>query len=193
MAGTRSALRTARLAVVMFALLLGIGTVASWSIGTRTLSAARTQATTDAGTVTGTVIAGIITSSDLTAPVAPSRAREIDDALQKSGFSSTGFDKITIWLEDGTVVYSTDRNLLAARVPSETSRIRLVLRDGATSEVDQGTFATFVPLTAGTADAVAELDRPYASITERAQPLRLATGLLLILFLCTLYIVYRLS
>src|SRR5438128_542284 len=96
MAGTKSALRTARIAVIAFAVLLAVGVAGGWILATKTLASNRAQATNDANTVTDNSIANILTGADLESPVSTSRARAIDDELQSSGFGSTGFDTVTI-------------------------------------------------------------------------------------------------
>src|ERR671937_348769 len=193
MAGTRSALRAARVAVIAFAVLLAGGAVGAWFLGAQALESARAQATSDASGVTDELLTEVFTGADLSAPVSAARAREIEDALERSALASSGFGMITVWRDDGQVVFSQDRNLLAARLPSEASHLRAVLRNGAASEVENGTFSAFVPLTKGTINAVAELDRPYAPIARSAVPLRIASGLLLVLCLATTYVVHRLS
>jgi DNA repair exonuclease SbcCD ATPase subunit len=193
MAGTKSALRTARIAVVAVAVLLAVGTVGSWILSAKTLASNRAQVTTGANNVVDNSIANILTGSDLTAPVSSSRVRQIGDALQSSGFASTGFKTVTVWRTDGQVVYSSDPTQLVTRLPTEASHLRSVIKDGASSQITDDVFQVFVPFNANGTDAVVELDRLYGPIAATATPLRLASGMFALLFLATLYVVFRLS
>jgi DNA repair exonuclease SbcCD ATPase subunit len=193
MAGTKSALRTARIAVIAFAVLLATGVIGSWILSSKTLASSHAQVMTDASTLVDDSIANIVTGSDLAAPVSSSRANQIDESLQSSGFASTGFDSVTIWRTDGQVVYSSVQKLLAARLPTEASHLRAVSRNGASSEIKDGVFEVFVPFNANGADAVIELDRLDGPIAATATPLRIASGMLALLFLATLYVLFRLS
>jgi len=193
MAGTKNALRTARVAVVALSLLLAVGAVGCWVLASKTIQQNRDEIIASASTVTDNTIANVITGQDLAVPVTTARANEIDEALQTSGFGSTGFQNVTIWRIDGQVVYANQQKLLGARLPTEVTHLRSVIKDGASSQIKEGIFQVYVPYITNGTDAVIELDRPDAPIVATATPLRAASGMLAFFFLATLFVLMRLS
>jgi signal transduction histidine kinase len=193
MAGTKGALRTTRIAVIALAVLLAGGSVGSWILSSKTLASNYAQITTDASTVANTSIANAVTGADLAGPVPLSRAKQISEDLQSNGFGSTGFGTVAIWRTDGQVVYSSVQKRLAYMLPTEASHLRSVVLNGASSEIKDGQFEVFVPFTVNGTDAVVELDRPNAPIVATATPLRLASGMLALLFFAALYVLFRVS
>jgi chromosome segregation ATPase len=182
-----------RIAVIAFALLLVVGAIACYTISSQTVAKAKAAATLGAKGVADGLLTPTFAAVNLSTPVSSSIAKEIDDALQEGAFGSSGFDEVTIWSDVGEVLYSTDRNRLNDQVPSETAHLQRVLEDGASSQVVDGTFSSFAPLSVDSRAVVAQLDRPYAPIAEGGRPLRLATGLFVLLFTATIFIMYRLS
>jgi chromosome segregation ATPase len=190
MAGTKGALRTMRMGVLAFALLLIVGAIACYAISSKAVASARSDATLEAKGVADSLVNGILTPEDLTATVTLERAKEIDDALRDGRFDSTGFDTVTVWSGDGTAVYSSDRNRLGDQVPAEVSHLKAVIDDGASSRVVEDVFSAYAPLANG---AVVEFDRPYGPIAATGRPMHLAAGLFALLFVGTIYIMFRLS
>ena len=117
------------------------------------------------------------TGDDLVAPVDDGRARSSTRPSTASILNGE-IDAVTIWDPDGTIVYSTDADLIGTRLPEERFRLREILKSGTASTVQDGMFSTRVPLAPESTDAeaVAQLDRVYAPIWDAtAKPWRTAS------------------
>ena len=195
MAGTRDTYRIARVALTALAAMLLVSIAITFLIGASKLSTAEAEASDGARVLVQENLAGIATGADLATPVGEARAAELDDLIDGTILNGE-VDAVTIWDPDGTIVYSTDANLIGTRLPEERFRLREVLKTGTDSTVQDGMFSTRVPLApAGTdAEAVAQLDRVYAPIWDStAKPWRTASLSLSLVFLLVLGAIYQVS
>ena len=195
MAGTRDTYRIARVALTALAGMLAVSIAITFLIGASQLSTAEAEASDGARVLVQENLASIATGADLAAPVDEARAAELGDLIDGTILNGE-VDAVTIWDPDGTIVYSTDANLIGTRLPEERFRLREVLKTGTDSTVQDGMFSTRVPLAPeGTdAEAVAQLDRVYAPIWDAtAKPWRTASLCLSLVFLLVLGAIYQAS
>ncbi len=195
MSGRRNAYRTARSALYAVALLMLLGIVGSFLMGARAQSLAQKAATGEARTVAEKVLPAVFTTADLEAPVSATRAKEIADSLDSGGLATTPFSALTVWKDDGTIVYSTDRTQIGKRLPEEAARLRAAEQGTGSSRVVEGSYSTLLPLTLKSgATAVAQLDEPYAPLfSGSAKPWRLIAIALAILFVADLFAIWRVT
>jgi chromosome segregation ATPase len=193
MAGTRGTRSFAPYLLVALAVVLTVGISITFSRASASLAGAKTDASTDAKAF-ASHLTTIVTPEDLVAPVSIGRAKQLSDrilAVMGEGPTSV----ITIYRQDGTVVFSTDRNLLGEKEPVLRNTLRTTLQDGSTSAVIGDTFATRVALTpqgSFTPVAVAEIDRPYGPIwTTSVRTWRIAAAGLALALMLTLGLLYR--
>jgi hypothetical protein len=198
MAGTRDTYRIARLALTALAATLLVSIAISYLIGASKLSTAESAAEDTARVLVQENLSSYVDETDLVAPVGESRARELDDVIDGTVLNGE-IDAVTIWEPDGTIVFSSDADLIGTRLPEERFPLREVLKTGTDSEVQDGMFSTRVPLAPEGTDveAVAQLDRVYAPIwNSTAKSWRtasLAMSLVLLLVLGAIYQVSRMA
>jgi chromosome segregation ATPase len=195
MAGTRDTYRIARVVLTALAVALVVSVGVTYLIGASKLSTAEAEASDSARVLAQENLATYVIGDDLVAPVGDARAREIDLLIDDSIMNGE-IDAVTIWDPDGTIVYSSDADLIGTRLPEERFRLREILKSGTASTVQDGMFSTRVPLApAGTdADAVAQLDRVYAPLWDStAKPWRTASLSLCVALLAVLGAIYQVS
>jgi hypothetical protein len=195
MAGTRDTYRVARIALIGVAVALVLSMGITYLIGASKLSAAEASASDAARILVQEDLATTFTGADLTAPVTDARARQLDTLIDATILDGE-IDAVTIWATGGTIVYSSDPDLIGIRLPEERFRLRTILKDGTGSTVQDGMFSTRVPLAPEGTDesAVAQLDTTYAQIWAAAKPWRTASvalGLVLVAVLFAIYLVSR--
>ena len=177
MAGTRDTYRIARVALTALAAVLLVSIAITYLIGSSQLSTAESAASDGARVLAQENLSTYVTGADLVAPVSDARAREIDDLIDGTILNGE-IDAVTIWDPDGTIVYSSDGDLIGTRLPEERFRLREILKSGTASSVQDGMYSTRVPLAPENTDAeaVAQLDRVYAPIWDTtAKPWRTAS------------------
>src|SRR2546428_10413564 len=119
MAGTANAYRSARSALLVVAFLLVGGIAGSFVMGSRSLVSAETSATNQAKIVAQKVLPAVITPDDLVAPVSASRAKAIGDQLESQGLATTSINAVTVWKDDGTILFSTAHTKIGTRLPEQ--------------------------------------------------------------------------
>jgi hypothetical protein len=195
MAGTGNFLRTARGALVALSVALALAIAGSYYMGGKALEGAKEEAAAQAVGIVDTTLSTLLTPSDLLAPVDAERAKALDEALTETAVTAS-IAGVTIWTDDGVIVYSTDRFAIGDRYPEERDSLARVLRaDAPKTTVEGDVLEIRLPLRLGAeteTSVVAELDKEYGPIwTGSGKPWRMLTIVLSAFLVGTLFAVYR--
>ncbi len=159
--------------------LLCVGGIAgALFLGGRAVARDEAAAAALARTRTVLVLAPLLEPTDLSAPVAGARYRELLAAVRRDVIADGPFTAVTLWNPSATAVFSTDQAAVGRRAPELRPRIDRVARQGAERGVDGEDFETWVPVRLkldGPIVAVAQFEQPYAELWARAnRPWRIA-------------------
>jgi len=182
----------AALSVILLA-----GIVASLLIADSARKSGEARATTAAREAVDDRLVPIVESEDLARPFtggAYDRVRkEVEDRVLYRDVTS-----LSILRPDGTVLFSTDRDLVGERPEVDRDALRRAAEGDPTGEVRGAVFRSWVPIrtkASGPVLAVAQIDRPYAPIwTAAVRPWRIAAigmGAALLVALAFLLLTFR--
>jgi hypothetical protein len=125
-------------------------------------------AVADAGKAADAVIRPALQREDATGPMSGARYTELRATVRKR-IVNAPVTSVEIWNEDGTVVFADRRSLLGQHTASIEATIHDARIEGSLKLVEGGTFRALVGVGLPGGDAVVvEIDRPYATITARA-------------------------
>ena len=175
------------------AILLVVGIAGSLFMGARARSSAQDTIVGSARDIAGNSLTLVFTPADLTAPVSDSRALTLSDKIQPVVIDSSAFDSVTLWSEDGQILYSTDEGRIGNTLDGEREQIREVLKGKAGTSITEGELAVMLPfqLKSGVGQpAVVEMTTSAEPITSASGPWRtnaIFLGLILIVVAVVLY------
>jgi signal transduction histidine kinase len=157
--------------------------------------------------IAGSVIAPLLSPSDLAGPVRGSRYRELDRAIHEFAMEDAGVERVKIWSPDGMVVFSSDpeqvglqpeieedlHEAFEGEVASEISDLDEAENASERVLADQ-LFETYVPINLSSdtgsdeVDAVIEVYQDYSAIQRQIDGLNDTLKISLGIGLLTLYV-----
>ena len=180
--GTSIVWRFAITSLIVFGL-IGVGIAALRAGDLRASSEKAAQVRAEL--IAGSVIAPLLTPADIAEPIRGARYRELDKAIHEFAIQDAGVERVKIWREDGTVLFSNDpeqvglapeletdlQEAFEGHVESEISDLSKPENASERKLADQ-LFETYVPvnLSGGDGspdvDTVVEIYQDYSAIQQ---------------------------
>jgi hypothetical protein len=197
MAGTKNGPKNgqwiARNLLIGVAILLLAGIAGSLVMGVRARNSALKTATDGASTIADRSLALVFKPSDLNAAVNTARATELDRSVAGAVLDPSTFTAVTLWSEDGQVLYSTGGRI-GSFIDGERTRIRDAIKGAPQIQSSGGSFSVMVPLKLASgvgSPAAVELTTSSTPIDGAPAPWR-TNALFLVVLLCVVgFALYR--
>jgi hypothetical protein len=175
MAGTRDATGIARSLLIALAIVLVGGIAGSFWMGIRAKDAVVTSTVAQVQTIADNSLTLVFRPGDLSNPASDDRATTLRQQVAASVLDTSSFTSVTLWSEDGRILFSTDIGRIGTSLPGERDRIHESINGTAQTQDIQGEFSVMAPfrLPSGVGDpAVVELTRPDDLIAAAPGPWR---------------------
>ena len=175
MAVTKNANGIARTVLTGLAILLLIGVVGSFVMGSRARGDALENAVTQARAITDSSLTLVLRPEDTDAPASDLRAEALTQQMRTVVVDPSDFDTVTLWSAEGEILYATEEGRIGNQLEGERERIREALKDKPQTRMQDGVLSVMLPLefSPGVGQpAAVELTRSDAQIVTAAAPWR---------------------
>ena len=175
MAVTKNANGIARTVLTGLAILLLIGVVGSFVMGSRARGAALENAVTQARAITDSSLTLVLRPEDTDAPASDLRAEALTQQMRTVVVDPSDFDTVTLWSAEGEILYATEEGRIGNQLDGERDRIREALKDKPQTRMQDGVLSVMLPLefSPGVGQpAAVELTRSDSQIVTAAAPWR---------------------
>ena len=155
--------------------LLIAGVAGALWLSVRARQSAEDAAVEQARAIASESLGLVLTPSDFDEPVSEILAVQITQDVSAVVLDPSDYTTVTVWSEDGTILYSTDIGSIGNLLAGERQRIRSAIRGEAVTKESGGEFSVMVPLEFRSGigpDLAVELIRPSADIGGAAGPWR---------------------
>ena len=176
--------------------LLFVGVAGSLWMSVRAQNTSERAAVEQAETIASKSLSLVFTPTDLSAPVSDSRAAQLNNSVSQTVLDPSPFTTVTLWSDDGVILYSTEVGRIGNLLAGERERIRTAIHEASQTQSSNGEFSvmTGFSLPSGVGgDAAIEFVRPDAELASAAGPWRLNALVLTIALLATLGAMYGVS
>jgi len=193
MAGSRNGQWIARNLLIGAAILLVFGVAGSLFMGVRAHTAAVKTVTDQASQIADRSLGLVLRPDDLVAPVSSARATDLDTKIAAVVTDPSTFDSVTIWSEDGEILYSTGGRI-GSTIDGEKTTIREALRGAPQTSSSGGAFSVMVPLSLRSGvgpTAAVQMTTPAGPVDGAAAPWRTNALFLTFLLLVVGFALYR--
>lgn len=156
-------------------------------------SAAERTAIEQAKAIASQSLALVFEPNDLNAPVSDTRAAQLTRDVSDIVIDPSDYTAVTVWSEDGVILYSTEAGRIGNLLAGERDRIGLAIRGQAVPRDSNGEFSVMVPLVLRSSvgpDVAVELVRPNDTIAAAAGPWRTNALFLAVLLFVTGFAVF---
>ena len=175
MAVTKNANGIARTVLTGLAILLLIGVVGSFVMGSRARGDALENAVTQARAITDSSLTLVLRPEDTDAPASDLRAEALTQQMRTVVVDPSDFDTVTLWSAEGEILYATEEGRIGNQLDGERERIREALKDKPQTRMQDGVLSVMLPLefSSGVGQpAAVELTRSDSQIVTAAAPWR---------------------
>ena len=175
MAVTKNANGIARTVLTGLAILLLIGVVGSFVMGSRARGDALENAVTQARAITDSSLTLVLRPEDTDAPASDLRAEALTQQMRTVVVDPSDFDTVTLWSAEGEILYATEEGRIGNQLEGERERIREALKDKPQTRMQDGVLSVMLPLefSPGVGQpAAVELTRSDSQIVTAAAPWR---------------------
>ena len=175
MAVTKNANGIARTVLTGLAILLLIGVVGSFVMGSRARGDALENAVTQARAITDSSLTLVLRPEDTDAPASDLRAEALTQQMRTVVVDPSDFDTVTLWSAEGEILYATEEGRIGNQLEGERERIREALKGKPQTRMQDGVLSVMLPLefSSGVGQpAAVELTRSDSQIVTAAAPWR---------------------
>jgi hypothetical protein len=165
----------ARRVHVALVVLLTLGVIGSYWMGTRARSAAEDRAAEQAGVITESSLTLVLRPEDLQRPASDERARELSRSIGDVVLDSSDFETVTLFSASGQILFSTEHGQIGQRLAGQRDRIHRAYRGDPQPLLIDRTLTVMVGLhfPSGVGrEAAVELTRPADDVASAAGPWR---------------------
>ena len=184
MAGTRNATGFARNLLIALAIVLVGGVAGSFWMGIRAKDAVVTSTVSQVQTIADNSLTLVFKPADLSGPASDERAAALRDQVAASVLDTSPFTAVTLWSQDGHILFSSDVGRIGTSLPGMRDRIKSAIKGDAQTQDIDGSFSVMAPfqLPSGVGNPAAiELTRPDDPIAAAPGPWR--TNALFLVFM----------
>jgi His Kinase A (phospho-acceptor) domain len=184
MAGTRNATGFARNLLIALAIVLIGGVAGSFWMGIRAKDAVITSTVSQVQTIADNSLTLVFKPADLSGPASDERAAALRDQVAASVLDTSPFTAVTLWSQDGHILFSSDVGRIGTSLPGMRDRIKSAIKGDAQTQDIDGSFSVMAPfqLPSGVGNPAAiELTRPDDPIAAAPGPWR--TNALFLVFM----------
>ena len=163
MAGTRNATGFARNLLIALAIVLVGGVAGSFWMGIRAKDAVVTSTVSQVQTIADNSLTLVFKPADLSGPASDERAAALRDQVAASVLDTSPFTAVTLWSQDGHILFSSDVGRIGTSLPGMRDRIKSAIKGDAQTQDIDGSFSVMAPfqLPSGVGNPAAiELIRP---------------------------------
>ena len=146
MAVTKNANGIARTVLTGLAILLLIGVVGSFVMGSRARGDALENAVTQARAITDSSLTLVLRPEDTDAPASDLRAEALTQQMRTVVVDPSDFDTVTLWSAEGAILYATEEGRIGNQLEGERERIREALKDKPQTRMQDGVLSVMLPL-----------------------------------------------
>jgi len=185
---TKDRYGVARTILVGLTLLLVVGVAGSMWMSGQARADAERAAVEQARAIASQSLALVLSPADFDAPLSDVRAEQLTPDVSAVVIDPSDYTTVTVWNEEGVIMYSTEVGRIGNQLAGERTRIRSAIRGQAVTKVSGGEFSVLVPLefSSGVGPELAvELIRPSDAIAAAAGPWRTIALFLLLPLLAT--------
>jgi hypothetical protein len=196
MPGSKNGNGVARNLLIGAAALLLVGILGSLYMGARAASAQERTAVDEAQTIADRSLGLVFRPDDLLGPASQARASDLTDKIGAVVVDPSNFDGVTLWSEDGEILYSTDQGLIGNTLDGQRDRVREAIKGKAQTQINDGTLSIMVPfsLRSGVGDPTAvELTTSAAGVTAAPGPWRTNAAFLAVLMAVVGFALFRVT
>ncbi len=175
MAGTRNTTGIAKNLLIALAIVLVGGIAGSFWMGIRAKDAVVTSTVTQVQTIADNSLTLVFKPADLSSPATGDRATALRDQVTASVLDTSPFTSVTLWSQDGRILFSSDTGRIGTSLPGMRDRIKTAIKGTAQTQDIDGSFSVMAPfhLPSGVGDPAAiELIRPDDPIASAPGPWR---------------------
>jgi hypothetical protein len=175
MAGTRNTTGIAKNLLIALAIVLVGGIAGSFWMGIRAKDAVVTSTVTQVQTIADNSLTLVFKPADLSGPATGDRATALLDQVTASVLDTSPFTHVTLWSQDGRILFSSDTGRIGTSLPGMRDRIKTAIKGTAQTQDIDGSFSVMAPfhLPSGVGDPAAiELIRPDDPIASAPGPWR---------------------
>jgi hypothetical protein len=172
---TKNANGIARTVLTGLAILLLIGVVGSFVMGSQARGDALENAVTQARAITDSSLTLVLRPEDTDAPASDLRAEALTQQMRTVVVDPSDFDTVTLWSAEGEILYATEEGRIGNQLDGERERIREALKDKPQTRMQDGVLSVMLPLefSSGVGQpAAVELTRSDSQIVTAAAPWR---------------------
>jgi len=173
--------------------LLIAGVAGALWLSVRARQSSEDAAVEQARAIASQSLALVLSPSDFDAPVSEILAVQITQDVAAVVLDPSDYTTVTVWSDDGTILYSTELGSIGNLLAGERQRIRSAIRGEAVTKESGGEFSVMVPLEFRSGvgpDLAVELIRPSAEIGGAAGPWRTIALFLLLPLLASCLALY---
>lgn len=185
---TKNRYGVARTILVGMTLLLVVGVAGSMWMSGQARADAERAAVEQARAIASQSLALVLSPADFDEPLSEVRAQQLTPDVSAVVIDPSDYTTVTVWNEEGIILYSTEVGRIGNQLAGERTRIRSAIRGQAVTKLSGGEFSVMVPLEFSSGvgpDLAVELIRPSDAIAEAAGPWRTIALFLLLPLLAT--------
>ncbi len=196
MPGSKNGNGFAKNLLIGAAVLLIVGIAGSLYMGSRAAAAQQQTAVDEARTIADRSLGLVFRPDDLAGPASQARAADLTDRVGTVVVDPSNFDGVTLWSQDGEILYSTDQGLIGNTLDGQRDRIKEALNGKAQTQISDGTLSIMLPfkLRSGVGSPTAvELTTSAAGIAAAPGPWRTNALFLFVLLAVVGFALFRMA
>jgi hypothetical protein len=196
MPGSKNGNGFAKNLLIGAAALLIVGIAGSLYMGSRAAAAQQQTAVDEARTIADRSLGLVFRPDDLLSPASQARASDLTDRVGAVVIDPSNFDGVTLWSQDGEILYSTDQGLIGNTLDGQRDRIKQALDGKAQTQISDGTLSIMLPfkLRSGVGGPTAvELTTSAAGIVAAPGPWRTNALFLAVLLAVVGFALFRMA